>query len=387
MKSLKKKDMIGRLCLPIVVAVGVALVLLWVYPYVMVAREQSLLFLWNADYFYERLMIPGGMAQWLGECLVQFFYNPYAGAFIYGVLCLMAQLLTSRLIPRFFWLSLLPPLLIGFLATRFNIPLTFTVALLLTMLLMTLLPKQQKNRLICIAVLIPIGYWLLGPAIILLLLSCIKWSPMFAIWLAACMLGSLWLTPYPLRQIVRGIDYYWEETNPNTMEEMECDFLVKTKRWKYVLDRFSASENPAVQNAVWVARWQCGLVGKSDLSAYLDFSGRALHSQSSAFIMSDVCMQLGMLQMAGRCAFEAMETIPNYNKSARVLHRLAVINIINGYTEVALKYISLLEETFAYRDIAQRLRPLAEHPETIKIHPIYKQLKEIYDNTDDTFFY
>ena len=103
--------------------------------------------------------------------------------------------------------------------------------------------------------------------------------------------------------------------------------------------------------------------------------------------MSDVCMQLGMLQMAGRCAFEAMETIPNYNKSARVLHRLAVINIINGYTEVALKYISLLEETFAYRDIAQRLRPLAEHPETIKIHPIYKQLKEIYDNTDDTFFY
>ena len=58
-----------------VTALAVAACLLFVWPHLMVAREQSQLFLWNCDYLGERLMVPGGLAQYVGEWLVQFFYH------------------------------------------------------------------------------------------------------------------------------------------------------------------------------------------------------------------------------------------------------------------------------------------------------------------------
>ena len=48
---------------------------LFLYPYIPVAREMSQLFLWTGDYFMERIMIPGGLAQYLGEMISQFFIN------------------------------------------------------------------------------------------------------------------------------------------------------------------------------------------------------------------------------------------------------------------------------------------------------------------------
>ena len=63
-------------------------------PFLIAAREQLQLFLWNSDYLMERLMIPGGFAQYLGEMIVQFFLNPMHGAIWYGVLFVVIQLLT-----------------------------------------------------------------------------------------------------------------------------------------------------------------------------------------------------------------------------------------------------------------------------------------------------
>ena len=98
-------------------------------------------------------------------------------------------------------------------------------------------------------------------------------------------------------------------------------------------------------------------------------------------------MQIGMVNIAQRSVFEAMEAIPNYNKSARALRRLVETNIITGQYEVALKYIAILEETTFYRGVARKMKPLAEHPEKIKDFPSYQRLKEIYDKGEDVFFY
>ena len=68
-------------------------------------------------------------------------------------------------------------------------------------------------------------------------------------------------------------------------------------------------------------------------------------------------------------AFEAMEAIPNHNKSGRALRRLVETNLVTGYPQVALKYIGLLRQTMAYRAFALRLLPLARHPALIKEHP------------------
>lgn len=68
------------------------------YPFIPVAREMSVLFLWNCDYLTERLVLPGGMAQYLGECIAQFFLNPVNGALAYAILFILAQKLSSKLL-------------------------------------------------------------------------------------------------------------------------------------------------------------------------------------------------------------------------------------------------------------------------------------------------
>ena len=72
------------------------------YPFIPVAREMSVLFLWNCDYLTERLVLPGGMAQYLGECIAQFFLNPVNGALAYAILFILAQKLSSKLLRQFF---------------------------------------------------------------------------------------------------------------------------------------------------------------------------------------------------------------------------------------------------------------------------------------------
>lgn len=387
MSSLIINKVEWRRWLPVVVAVAVACVLLLGFPYVMVTREQSLLFLWNGDYFVERIVLPGGLAQYLGELLTQFFGNPIVAAIIYGVLCLLAQRLMLRLVPRYYWLSYVPVAVIFLLAFDTYIPLTLTVSLLLTMGIMAMLPGEGRWRLFCTAILIPIGYWLLGPAIVLMPLCCIRWSPLLAVLLAACVIGSSWVAPYPLRQIARGIDYYWEEEHPNTIEEMECDMLVRQKKWNSLVSKFSNSASPAIQNARALAMFQTGRIGEGELKERLNLSGSVLRTQSSAFIMSEVYLLMGMVQLSQRCAFEAMESVPNHNKSGRALRRLVETNLVCGHTAVALKYIAVLEETYAYHGFAARHRPLAEHPELMDRHPYFNPLREVYEKSRDTFFH
>ena len=87
-----------------------------------------------------------------------------------------------------------------------------------------------------------------------------------------------------------------------------------------------------------------------------------------------------------RMMFEAMESMSNYNKSARALCRLTETAIVTGQYEVALKYISILEETLFYKRWAQKMRQLATHPENIKNHPKYGALQKIYGETEDMLF-
>ncbi len=56
------------------------------YSYLFFYNEQYQLFLAEADFFWENLSNPGGLALWLSDFFVQFFSYPYAGAGITTVL-------------------------------------------------------------------------------------------------------------------------------------------------------------------------------------------------------------------------------------------------------------------------------------------------------------
>lgn len=389
---------------------------LFLYPFIPVAREMSVLFLWNSDYIAERLMIPGGLAQYLGEGLAQFFLNPVNGALAYAILFVVTQWLASKLLRQFFPtikdklrfpLSLVPPVLLWYVAMLPHIPLTPTMAALLVMaagcVVMSI--QAKRTRLIVLCLVIPVMYWLTGPMAVLLVLCSIRWIPLTATLFAACLIGSSYVTPYPLEQIVKGIDYNWSGVRKmGTYEEMECDMLMRQQKWDKILQKFKSPESPAVRSAYIYALHQLGQMSKNEFLSRIVVPQNMYSSEpsvfcvgdvhfvvyfgslSSAFMVSDLASMIYWPYISQRAAFEAMEYIPNYNKSARALKRLTEICIITGQYELARKYLSILDETTFYRRWVQKMRPLVDNPQLIDQYPYFKQSRESYEQTEDIFF-
>lgn len=413
------KDSVFRFWNQITVAVFAIVVFcfwLFLYPFIPVTREMSVLFLWNSGYLTERLMIPGGLAQYLGEGFAQFFLNPFNAALIYAVLFVTVQQLTSKLLRQFFPaikdkerfpLSLIPPCILWYVAMLPQVPLTPTMALVLVMIVGCLVMgiSSKRLRLIVLCLVIPVMYWLTGPMAVLLVLCSIRWIPLTATLFAACLIGSSYVTPYPLEQIVKGIDYNWSGVRKmGTYEEMECDMLMRQQKWDKILQKFKSPESPAVRSAYIYALHQLGQMSKNEFLSRIVVPQNMYSSEpsvfcvgdvlfvvyfgslSSAFMVSDLASMIYWPYISQRAAFEAMEYIPNYNKSARALKRLTEICIITGQYELARKYLSILDETTFYRRWVQKMRPLVDNPQLIDQYPYFKQSRESYEQTEDIFF-
>ena len=401
-----------------VLAVTVFCFWLFLYPFIPIVREMSQLFLWTGDYFVERIMIPGGLAQYLGEMIAQFFINPVNGAIAYTAIFIVTQQLSSQWLRKAFpslnevyrfVLSLILPVIVWRLAMLPQIPLTLTMAVILVLCagcMMMTISKTKRRWALLIA--IPVMYWLAGPAAILLVLCCLRWMPVTVTLFAACVIGSSYVTPYPLRQVAMGIDYLAADNRigmqMSTYEEMECDMLVRQKEWQQIIRIFQNPVSPAVRSAVLFAYHKTGQMGKQELmnnlvvpseqqdSSPSVFNAGDRHfvvnfgSVSSAFIVSDIAYMLYWTNISQRVAFDAMEYIPNYNKSGRALKRLVETNIVSGHYDVARKYIAILEKTTFYRKWAQSMRPLTDNPELIKNNSFLHEAQQSYANTEDIFF-
>ena len=399
-----------------VLAIVVFCFWLFCYPFIPVVREMSQLFLWNCDYLTDRMMLPGGAAQYLGECIAQFFLNPANGALAYAILFVLTQWLSSKLLRQFFPsikskvrfpLSLVPPVILWYVAMLPQVPLTPTMAALLVMAVgcVVMSINAKRTRLIVLCLVIPVMYWLTGPMAVLLVLCSIRWLPLTATLFAACLIGSSYVVPYPLEQIVKGIDYNWSGVKEmGTYEEMECDMLMRQHEWDKILRKFPAPKSPAVRSAYILASYQSGQMSYHELmstivvpvsmyeSAPSVFCFDDVHfnvyfgSLSSAFIVSELATQLGWPAISQRASFEAMEYIPNFNKSGRALKNLAEICIITGQYDLAEKYFSILDETTFYRRWVRKMRPMVDSPQLIDQHPFMKKSRDSYLTTKDFFF-
>lgn len=389
---------------------------LFLYPFIPVVREMSQLFLWTGDYLTGRLAVPGGAAQYLGEFIAQFFLNPVNGALAYAVLFVVAWLLSSRLLRQFFpavrpvarfLLSLVVPAVLCYVAMLPHVPLTPTVAAILVMAagwgLMSIASKRTRLLALCAA--IPVVYWLTGPLAVLLTLCCVRWLPLTGALFAACLIGSSYLTPYPLRQVATGIDYDWSGVKEmGTYEEMECDMLMRQQAWEKILRRFPSPQSPAVRSAVILASYKCGQISYHQLMSTIVVPVSRYESEpsvfcvsdphfqvyfgsvSSAFIVSELASQLSWSAISQRAAFEAMEYIPSCNKSGRALKHLAELSIITGQYPLAAKYLSILDATTFYHRWAEKMRPLLDNPQLIEREPFLRQSRDKYQETQDYFF-
>lgn len=392
---------------------GVSAFCFWLFvrPALIMEREALQLFLSNSDYLTERMAVPGGFARYVGEFLVQFFMSERIGAAIIAVVLTsvlwLFWVLLRRSLPSanehvLFTVSFLPAIVLWYLLCDIDTSMTLPVTFLLTLGLIMLLPSKRGISLIGSFILVPVGYWMAGPMAILIVVYHLRWlrkpfkkvwvlleSVLMALLLAACVWGSSLFVPYSLSNLAKGIDYRMIQGGKiGTLEMMEYDYLQRQKAWQKIIEK-AAKEEPkarACHHIVSLAKYYQKEITPEGMKESLYKPSRALTDATSAIMMSDLFFQMGFVNFSQRAAFEAMESASNYNKSGRALCRLTETALVTGQYEVALKYISLLEETLFYRKWAQYMRQLVSHPEKIKDHPKYGPLQKIYKETEDELF-
>ena len=172
---------------------------------------------------------------------------------------------------------------------------------------------------------------------------------------------------------------------------IEYDYLVRIGDWKGVIAKAEKRmpDLPMSVSATNLALGMTNQLGDRAFNFYQRGSEGLLPKFERNFATSqltgEIYFNLGLVNTAQRFAFESMEAIPNYNKSARVVKRLAETNLINGQYEVARKYLQMLEKTIFYRPWAQRTMAMLGDEKAIDAHPLYGKLRQ-YRLQEDFLF-
>lgn len=226
---------------------GLAVVAFWSVLYVsgLCYQEQLQMFLFDWNYFLERIILPGGLADYLSEFLVQFYYMPALGAAIIALLLMGIQAMVWLLMRQYgakhdfpgFLLSFLPSIALWCFMGDSNVLLSFVVALL-GALVVAWGHNRFHNRLVKVVfelVSTALVYWFLGPVVFVyaalmmadvLMIGRQKGSLFAAMGYAAAILvlTIAWILltmqglQYPLVRIFTGLNYY---RYPGVIPEMQ----------------------------------------------------------------------------------------------------------------------------------------------------------------------
>ena len=216
---------------------GVAVVIFWAVPYVggLCFQEQYQMFLFDSGYFLERIVLPGGLADYISEFLVQFYYMPVLGGVIIALLLMGIQTAVWGLMKQYgarhdfpgYLLSFLPSIALWCAMGDQNVLLSFVVALF-GALVIGWIHNRFHNRLVKVVfelVSTALVYWLLGPVVFLYavlmigdtlknakqkgnVFSGIGYSAVILILTVAWILLTTQTLQYPLYRIFAGLNYY-----------------------------------------------------------------------------------------------------------------------------------------------------------------------------------
>lgn len=216
---------------------GVAVVIFWAVPYVggLCFQEQYQMFLFDTGYFLERIVLPGGLADYISEFLVQFYYMPVLGGAIIALLLMGIQAAVWGLMKQYgarhdfpgYLLSFLPSIALWCAMGDQNVLLSFVVALF-GALVIGWIHNRFHNRLVKVVfelVSTALVYWFLGPVVFLYaalmigdtlknakqkgnVFSGIGYSAGILILTIAWILLTTQTLQYPLSRIFAGLNYY-----------------------------------------------------------------------------------------------------------------------------------------------------------------------------------
>ena len=336
-------------------------------------------------------------------------------------------------------LSFIPSIMLWYAMGDESVLLTYVVALLMAMTAALAWIKwtaklAQWVKWLVLLLVIPVLYWFVGPLVLLTALLMLPWTIAVqgVIYSLALMLFSAHYLPYPMMRVVLGIGYYrFPVTLPYLLmaipvvicvmtylinklpkvkqwvniaevmvvlvilgslvdlgydkkkyELIEYDYLVRVRDWNAIIAK-AEKQTPDLPMSVSATNLALAMTNQLGDRAF-EFYQRGPQGLFPKFernfastqLTGEIYFHLGMINTAQRLAFEAMEAIPNYNKSARAVRRLAETNIINGQYKIAEKYLRMLEKTIFYRPWAQRMISMLGNEKAINEYPLYGTLRQ-----------
>lgn len=319
-----------NVCLSVLMGIGVFLFWWLWHPEALSFQEQNQLFLWTGNYLAERLSTSGGLADWLGEFIVQFFYVEWLGALLMALLFVLMYWLSVKAIFS-------PPYRVG-----------LGVGLLFPLFFLWLMGDEN------VLVALPVAFTLVLAAVALMRrVRKVWWLPIaVALWWAV---GMSWTTYYRIPQ--HGPDFSgW---NGDKWELLKQDYLIRHERWDNIIERAKMHE---VQTPFWSNSVNLALAMKGQLADKMfDYwqSGEdallmpMVRDNVSNLPTAEAFWRLGMVNEALRYMSDIQESILNARKSGRFEQRIVECMLVNGKYRVAYKHIQLLKKSLFYASWAE----------------------------------
>ena len=195
-------------------------------------HEQYQLFLFSTSYLTQHLALPGGIAIYLGEFLVQFFYNTYLGAMVAASTITTIYIILQKISNCYCnnqntsSLQLLAPILILVYSGDENMLFTFPTAILLSLIMSLIYIKKFKTNIWLQFLFFPLIYWLIGYCVWIYVFTTTiylikkesnnyKTMAISGIQMLGLVFFMFWIAYFPIKNypmcdIFMGIDYHRE---------------------------------------------------------------------------------------------------------------------------------------------------------------------------------
>ncbi len=426
-RTMKNSEKIAACSFTLLFGLAAFLFFAFQYPYHIHWQEQYQLFEYTSDYLLDVVSVPGGVADYVGRFLTQFFYYARAGAAINALLLCAIALsvwsLTGRKRLGWFVACHIPAVLMWVFMCDENALTGAPVALLTALLFASCFSGTESSihGKILLPVVSVLLYFICGPvAVVFPLLALCREDTRIAVGAVILFTLTPWvcgyLFGYPPGRFYTGIHYHrfhnvvhlmlWLSVLSATLiplltrlltsfrtrnrsgawsgyllaavfaavipfavknasdfvkeEQMKYDFMVQHRMWNRLMMTADAKppRTPLTVTCLNLALAMSGRMADHQFEYFQNGPDGLLpefvRDFTSPLPTSEVYYHLGMVNTAQRFTFEAQESIPDFQKSARCYKRLAETNYINGDTQVCEKYLRALRHTLFYRRWAER---------------------------------
>ncbi len=379
----------------------VAALLFWGVCYrghISFAEEQQL-FLFTSDYFQTFVGHPGGVVEYVGAFLTQFFFQPWIGVLIVAFCISLLQMLSYSVFSRFvknYWIAIVISVVIAafvcLFMTNIYALLSLPLSLLCALCTMMLYSHVKRCKVLCAVLMTVILYYLAGPvhflfvAFVICEECAIASAVVTSLTAIALPIIASFFVQYPMIELMTGIGYqrvHFSVQNETSLEDeeqaMRYSHLARYRRWGDIID-MAEDENPAdlsSQQCLNLALAQKGVL----LDRLFEFAPKGVSSLISdesecaplIFPVSEVFYHIGMITKSEHAAFNSQEVMHSF--SSRAFIRMAECALLHGEKELVNKYAHALEKTLYYKKWAIHLKEAVEEDSKLLTNREWRTIK------------